>query len=249
MFRRSVVVASAVALLALVPLTASAHTAVSPGAKCAAAKQKAAVKKVAAKIKCFQNAAAKSVPVDADCLGAAEEKFDAAVAKANKKGGCVRTGDATAIEAAADTCITDIRNETPTEPPTSPACGSTFYPTCGGTCPTGQQCVPFIGTINFDGSGGCDPKHACSTGCACRNIDTACNGGPCDSICKSATTCAGMGNSQTTESCCSGDSGPCDSSGSPACCCATSCVQQVGFQGSCQFGLACGASAGTTQCQ
>ena len=46
-------------LLAVVPITASVHARITPAAKCAATKQKAAVKKVAAKLKCYQNAAAK----------------------------------------------------------------------------------------------------------------------------------------------------------------------------------------------
>src|SRR6185503_18202695 len=155
-------------LLAVVPVTASVHAAVSPAAKCAAAKQKAAVKKVGGKLKCHQKAAATGDPVDADCLAAVEEKFAAAIAKADSKGGCVRTGDAAAIEAAADRCIADIGNETPAEPPT---CGATAYPECGGSCPASQRCQAIISTRFASSAGSCSPVQDCSTSCVCRNID------------------------------------------------------------------------------
>ena len=233
--------------LGIVPVTASVHAAVSPAAKCAAAKQKAAVKKVGGKLKCHQKAAATGDPVDADCLAAAEDKFAAAIAKADSKGGCVRTGDAAAIEAAADRCISDIGNETPAEPP---SCGVAAFPECGGSCPAGQRCQAVISTTSFDGSGGCDPRHECRTDCVCRNIDTACDGAPCDRICKSQTSCAGQGQSTTMESCCSGAFGPCDdTSGSPVCCCAASCLQLVGGLGSCQSSLGCNASGTASACQ
>ena len=233
-------------LLAVVPITASVHAAVSPGVKCAAAKQKAAVKKIAAKLKCHQKAATTGDPVDSDCLAAAEEKFNAAVAKANAKGGCARTGDASAIEIAADRCVADIRTETPTEPPT---CGATAYPQCGGSCPPGQQCQAIIETRFADSAGSCTPVADCTTSCVCRNIDTACNGQPCDQICTADSRCAGMGHMETTESCCSGDLGPCVTSGSPVCCCSGSCLQLVGGLGACQAGPVCNASGTDSVCQ
>ena len=226
-------------LLAVVPLTASLHAAVSPGAKCAAAKQKAAVKKIGGKMKCFQKAAATGDPVDADCLAAAEDKFAAAVVKADLKGGCVRTGDAAAIEAAADRCVSDIGNETPAEPPT---CGTTTYPECGGSCPAGQRCQAIINTRT---DGGCSIPNSCATSCACRAINTACNGSPCDQVCRRNTTCMG-GSDTTTESCCSGDVGPCNASGSPVCCCSTSCLTFAGG-GTCQSGLVCNGTASVCQ--
>jgi hypothetical protein len=234
-------------ILTVILVAAPLHAAVAPSAKCAAAKQVAAIKKVAAKMKCFQKAAAKSVPVDVDCLAAAEEKFDAAVAKATKKGGCVRTGDGPAIEAAADRCLADIGNETPAVPPT---CGTTAYPECGGSCPAGQQCQALISTRSADGSGGCDPVHECQTSCVCRSVATACDGQPCDQICKSQTTCAGQGQSTTTESCCSGDLGFCSgTSAAPVCCCSGSCFHLLNGGGTCQSGLGCNASGTASECQ
>jgi len=233
-------------LLAVVPVTASVHAAVSPAAKCAAAKQKAAVKKVGGKLKCHQKAAATGDPVDADCLAAVEEKFAAAIAKADSKGGCVRTGDAAAIEAAADRCLSDIGRETPAEPPT---CGATAYPECGGSCPAGQQCQAIVSTRFASSAESCTPVQDCSTRCECRNIDTACDGAPCDRICMADTRCAGQGQFTTTESCCSGDGGPCSNSGSPVCCCSSSCFSLAGGQGICQSGLGCNASGTDSVCQ
>src|SRR5262249_46559194 len=110
--------------------------------KCAAAKQKAAVKKIASKLNCYQKAVSNGVAVDQACLMAAETKFDAAILKADGKGGCLVTGDQAPIEAAADTCVQSILALTPDTPPTCET-GST-YPTCGGACPSGTSCRPYI---------------------------------------------------------------------------------------------------------
>jgi len=65
-----------------------------PAEKCAAAKSKAATKKVAAKLKCQQKGILSGAPVDHACLADTEAKFSTAVTKAEAKGGCVVTGDA-----------------------------------------------------------------------------------------------------------------------------------------------------------
>src|SRR5262245_2205102 len=81
------------------------HPASNPVAKCGGAKKKAAVKKIAAKLKCIQKADVGGVSVDPTCLMAAENKFTSAIAKADARGGCVRSGDANTIEAAVDSCV------------------------------------------------------------------------------------------------------------------------------------------------
>src|SRR5436189_1453975 len=95
------------ALLAGTVLVVSAgviHAGATPAGKCAIAKNKAAVKKVAAKGKCWQKAFALGAPTpDSTCLSDAETKFSAAIAKAEAKGGCTTVpGDASAIESAVD---------------------------------------------------------------------------------------------------------------------------------------------------
>jgi hypothetical protein len=232
--------------LAMIPVTASVHAGGSPAAKCAAAKQKAAVKKIAAKLKCYQKAAATGDPVDSGCLTAAEGKFDAAVAKANAKGGCVRTGDAPTIEAAADRCVSDIGNQTPSELPT---CGSTPYPECGGSCPAGQKCQALLAT-RFASNESCGDVNECTSRCECRGIDAACDGHSCGQICTARTTCIGQGNFGTTETCCAGDGQTCDEdTGSMPCCCAGTCFQLAGGLGTCQSGLECSSSHPGTVCQ
>jgi hypothetical protein len=91
-----------------------AHAAATPGQKCAVAKNKAASKKVVAKLKCWQKAIAAGLDnADAACLTAAETKFTDSISKAEAKGGCAISGDAAAIESAVDTCVGDLVALTP----------------------------------------------------------------------------------------------------------------------------------------
>ncbi len=76
-----------------------------PAAKCSATKVQAAGKKAGAKLKCWAKAVKKAIAVDPLCLGTAEEKFDAAYAKIEAKGGCLTNGDAPAIEALVDSFV------------------------------------------------------------------------------------------------------------------------------------------------
>src|SRR6267378_3737779 len=69
------------------------HASATPAQKCAVAKNKAAAKKIGAKLKCWQKAfATGAASADSACLMAAETKFNAAIMKADAKGGCVVTG-------------------------------------------------------------------------------------------------------------------------------------------------------------
>ena len=107
----------AVALLVLVVSARLVHAGATPAEKCAVAKNKEAVKKVAAKANCWQKAfRSGAATADPSCLSAAVSKFDTAIAKAEAKGGCVVTGDASAIESAADTCVSSIVALTPPVP-------------------------------------------------------------------------------------------------------------------------------------
>ena len=77
----------------------SEATAIPPGetkdaGKCASSKLKAAGTKAMGKLLCNAKAATKNIPVDPDCLGKAGANLMKAFAKAEKKGGCVTTGDA-----------------------------------------------------------------------------------------------------------------------------------------------------------
>jgi hypothetical protein len=188
--------------------------------KCSTGKQKAAVKKIASKLKCQQKANAADLPVDQECLTKAETKFSESIAKVEAKGGCIISGDEAVIEQAADDCIDEINGLTPASPPT---CGGTTYPQCGGTCPAGQTCQAFIRTYFESGSGGgTGGTQTCTTSCECVDPTVACNGGPCGSICQQHVN--GDQGGLTTESCCGGFGNSCNATtGSPACCCAGSC--------------------------
>ncbi len=87
----------------------AAASAAEPGTSCAVNKRKAAVKKVAASLKCVGAAAATGMAVKPECLAKAETKLDAAFAKADALGTCLSTTDLAATRTATDTCVTDLR--------------------------------------------------------------------------------------------------------------------------------------------
>ena len=101
-----------------------------PEQKCAAAKNKAASKKIASKLRCYQKAFVAGKAVDPACLMAAENKFNTTIPKIENKGGCVVNGDANAIEGTVDTCVNNIVALTPVTPTT--ATTTTTMP-CSGT--------------------------------------------------------------------------------------------------------------------
>jgi hypothetical protein len=81
-----------------------------PGQKCAAAKRKAAGKKLAAKLGCYAKAKSKApFSVDPACLTKAEGKFSAAFAKA----GAACPGTTAAIEALVDNCVNTLAGDVP----------------------------------------------------------------------------------------------------------------------------------------
>lgn len=85
-----------------------ASAAVDPVARCLAAKMKAASKKATDKSKCHQKALVKSLPVDPECLTKAEDKFAAAVTKADAAVGC--PGTAANLEDRVDFCVDSFVN-------------------------------------------------------------------------------------------------------------------------------------------
>lgn len=79
-----------------------------PQATCAAAKLKAAGKGTAGELKCYTSAIKNARPVDVACLLKAEEKLTTAFVKAEAKGGCTRSGDATTIASDVDDGVTTL---------------------------------------------------------------------------------------------------------------------------------------------
>lgn len=78
------------------------------GEKCAIAKLKAAAKKASAKVACHTKAIKNGDLVDSDCLMTAEEKFNAAFAKAQDKGGCLFSGDTSIVEGYVDDFVSQV---------------------------------------------------------------------------------------------------------------------------------------------
>jgi hypothetical protein len=99
-------VASLVLALAV---AASPSYGADPAAKCAAAKRKAAGKKIAAKMTCYGKAKAIAAPVEGECLGRAERRFSAAFLKA----GAACGGDARISEGLVDRCVETLLGDVP----------------------------------------------------------------------------------------------------------------------------------------
>ncbi len=70
--------------------------------RCTVAKLKAANKKVAAKLRCYEKAVVEGKRVSSACLLAADDHFLVAFAKAELKGGCATTGDQAELEERVD---------------------------------------------------------------------------------------------------------------------------------------------------
>src|SRR5262245_11271900 len=131
---------------ALLPaMSAGAHPGQTPEQRCAIAKNKAAAKKISAKLKCQQKALEVGA-VEPTCLTAAEAKFNDAIAKAEAAGGCAVMGDGPTIESAVDACVSAIvtltssgASTTSTTTPVVPTTTSTTLPSnpvCCATPPT-----------------------------------------------------------------------------------------------------------------
>jgi len=106
---------------------------------CVVTKLRATAKELKAKIRCHARATRGGGAPDPACLDRAEGSLSAAFAKAELRGACATTGDATAVGAAVDTCLSDILNDLPppttSTTPTSTSTSTTGMPPCGGTEP------------------------------------------------------------------------------------------------------------------
>lgn len=130
-----------IAIAGVVLHAAASHAAMgSPGAICAAAKQKAAGKKADDKLKCHAKATAANAVVDADCLAKAEAKFLKAIDKAEAKGGCATPGDAASLEAIVDSFVSTVVTATPATTTTIPPCGAIVGGFCWFKAANGVNC-------------------------------------------------------------------------------------------------------------
>jgi hypothetical protein len=113
-------------------LLAPAQALPDPASRCAVGKLKAAARKTASKLNCYTKAAARSAAVDPACLTKAEEKFGAAWARIEAKGGCSPTETEFRVEQKVDTCIASV--VAALHP-----CGEVDG-VCGGGCEGGLSC-------------------------------------------------------------------------------------------------------------
>ena len=117
--------------------------------KCAVAKQKATVKKAAAKLTCYTKAVEKAGPVDPTCLLRADQAFENAFTNAETAGGCAVIGDAGGQEAAADAFVAAVTARDTTAEctqngqPCGTSCGGAGAGKCTRHC-TGDPNSPFI---------------------------------------------------------------------------------------------------------
>jgi len=98
---RILVVVVSVALSVLAGVRA-ADGAATRAERCTVAKLKAANKKVAAELRCYEKAVVEGKRVSSACLLAADDHFLVAFAKAELKGGCATTGDQAELEERVD---------------------------------------------------------------------------------------------------------------------------------------------------
>lgn len=109
----------ALVVAAIGPSAGGART---PAQKCAVAKARGALKRVRQELRCHQRAYELGTPVDPACLDVAKAKLERAIVRAERGGGCVRTGDGDAIREAVGGCVDDIASRTFVQPASSSEC-------------------------------------------------------------------------------------------------------------------------------
>jgi hypothetical protein len=153
------------AVCAMMPVLA--HAAGTPGQKCAQAKNKAASKKLAAKLKCWQKAIGAGAAPDAACLMAAETKYGTAITKIETRGGCDYPGDGPTLEHLVNNAVATLASFTPATPRVCCQDGSS----CWYDTPP-ANCAPFtMGAANSvcDGTGSCVAAPITTGGLCCSN--------------------------------------------------------------------------------
>jgi hypothetical protein len=103
--RRSARLAVAAVVGIQLLLSGSAHAAGTPAQSCAGAKMKAAGKSAGLKLACHAKAARRGETVDSSCLARATAKLASSFAKAESRGGCITTGDASGITDMIDSSV------------------------------------------------------------------------------------------------------------------------------------------------
>lgn len=169
-------------LLAIALLLPTSSLGKTPEQACAAGKQKAAGTFAKKAFTCFAKAAAKGVTVDPSCQSKAEEKFRAALAKLEEKGGCVTSGDADSLLDYLKFVVRNLAANLPTAPE---ECTNDIDDNGNGhidcddvTCSSGAECVELgcSDGVDSDGDGAADCADVdCLDDLAC--IETVCSDG------------------------------------------------------------------------
>lgn len=163
--------------LVIFPLNGLVFGATRPTAaqRCAAAKIAAAAKKARADLACRARGALAGGPPDSACLLKAQQAFDAALSRAERRGGCVAPGDAGNVAAAIDRGVADLAADTTGQ------CTAGCVEGCSGSFDTcrwsGQTC----------GCGG--SLNSCALECSligtsgfCANVGDVCDLGTCSCV-------------------------------------------------------------------
>jgi hypothetical protein len=203
-----------VLLMVLAVVPGLAYASETPAQKCAQAKNKAASKKVASKLKCWQQAIAAGLSAaDATCLTTAETKYGLTITKIEAKGGCNFPGDGPTLEALVNKAVASIA---PFTPANAGVC-CTDGAGCWYDAPGGSACSGFaLGAANSvcdAASGACvaapaTPGRCCSNPAGLATVDpTNC----LTTEVPDATTCSGAvgGTFFTPNGLCPPDRGAC----------------------------------------
>jgi cysteine-rich repeat protein len=176
------------------------------GARCKDAKAKAVGKKAAALLKAVGKNTKKSNPLKlAADISKAQSKFTKSFNKAESKGGCLTTGDVTAIEAKVDAFVNDATGSI------NPVCGDGIVAPSeqcddgnllDGDCCSSACVLATAGTECRASAGDCDPAETCN------GVDGLCPG---DVLDPAGTVCRPSAGVCDIEEACDGVSGACPS--------------------------------------
>jgi hypothetical protein len=207
-----------------------------PGAHCAAAKMRAAAKRMRSEMFCYAKAAERGEDVDPGCLQTAAEKYASAFRRAEEKGGRATPSDASSVGTEVGSCVSGLVESLP---PTAPSCadnkknGSETDVDCGGSC-----------------AAKCALNQSCSSSSDCST--SSCVNGVCSEYLPSCTN--GVKDGSESDVDCGGSCGRCgvdrscsaDSDCTTLYCangnCASGCTD--GVQNGAETGVDCGADCG-----
>ncbi len=160
----------AVPLLGVLALVGVAHAA-TDGARCSAAKLRAAAKKAQGLLACHAAAVSRGTPVDPVCLARVKTRFAAKWAQIEAKGGCATVGDVETIEGHIDTLVDVLVAALP--PTTSTSTSTTSTTTTSCPPPTAFYCGLVAGSGGTGACPGFGFPPLCPSGMTCQSTGSA----------------------------------------------------------------------------